>query len=135
MNIGEKISLYKDKLGFKNYQDFGKAVGVNGSWLLELSKKTEVSFIDLNNLLKICRYLGITIDQLVNDDHIVLSNKTIEVTNINANCDDIGVIIDEIEELLSKEGIKIDGMLMNEKSKEICKHSLEVVKTLTRQHL
>lgn len=138
MNIGEKITQYKDKLGFKNYQEFGKAAGVSGDWLLNLSKQDEIKLIDMNNLIRLCNYLGVTIDQLVKDDE----NKVdIEIDQNNANVTsdtnnaDIGNLIDEMSILLDNKVIKLNGILLNDKAKQICKDSLEVVKILTRQYL
>lgn len=137
LNIGEKVSLYKEKLEFKNYQDFARVVGVNGSWLLDLSKKNDISYIDINNLLKLCEYLGVTVDSFIKDD-IVDSEKSKDIGSISNNLggyDDIGILIDELNVLLEKDSVKLNGLLMNEKSKRICKDSLSVVKTLSRQYL
>lgn len=132
MNIGEKISLYKERLKFRNFQEFGKAAGVNGSWLLELSKKDKVSFIDANNLKQLCKYLHISTDQLLKDDE-ELSSKSFDIENIDDT--DISVKIKEIIELLDKDDVKIDGQLFNNQAKEVGKESLQVVKQLIKQYL
>lgn len=137
MNIGEKISIYKERLGFKNYGEFGKAVGIPGNWVNELSKKEEIKQInDMGYLIKLCDYLGIAINQLIiNDNGKIDDYESIDITNINEECDDIGILINKIVTLLDKPNIKMDGMLLNNKAKQICKDALEVVKALTRQHL
>jgi DNA-binding Xre family transcriptional regulator len=136
MNVGEKVSLYKDKLGFKNYQEFGKTVGVSGDWINELSKKDEIKFIDMNNLTKLCSYLNVTIDQLVrNDDVSPMSNKAAALLNINENCNDIGAVFNEIVLLLDKEDIRLDGILLNDVAKQACKDALDVVRIVARQYL
>ena len=135
MNIGEKITSYKEKLGFKNYQDFSKAAGLSGEWLLEASKKQELKVVDVNNLIKICGYLGVTIEQLIVDDNSINISEGNATENIT-DPDDIGTLLNELVDSLSnKEGCKLDGVLMNNKSKEICKDSLEVVRILIKQHL
>ena len=132
MNVGEKICLYKERLGHKNYQDFGRAADVSGDWINELSKKSEIKVTDMNNIIKICEYLGISIDQLVKDNE---SLKEESIKNIDINSEDIGVLLNNMILLLRKEGTKMDNVTMNEKSKEVCIDALNVVRTLVKQHL
>ena len=135
MNVGEKISLYKERLNFRDYQEFGRAVGISGNWINETSKKSEIKQInDLGYLVKLCGFLGITIDEFLRDD-IIETDESIELNIIDANTEDIGILLNNMILLLGKQGIKIDGALMNDKSKEICIYSLAVVKTLVKQHL
>jgi hypothetical protein len=134
LNIGEKISLYKERLGFKNYAEFSKAAGLQSDWLLETSKKTEVKFIDISNLIKLSRYLNITVDQLIKDDIQLSDIQSVEVKHI-VECDDIGIVIDELITLLDSENIKMYGSELPKQSKEIGKASLDVVKTLIKQYL
>ena len=133
MNVGEKICLYKERLNFRDYQEFGRAVGISGNWINETSKKSEIKQInDLGYLVKLCGFLGITIDEFLKDDKIE-TDESIESNIIDS--EDIGVLINNMIILLGRDGIKIDGMLMSDKSKEICVDSLAVVKTLVKQHL
>ena len=132
MNVGEKICLYKERLGHKNYQDFGRAADVSGDWINELSKKSEIKVTDMNNIIKICEYLGISIDQLVKDNE---SLKEESIKNIDINSEDIGVLLNNMIILLQKEGVKMNNVAMNDKSREVCKDALNVVKTLVKQHL
>jgi len=135
MNVGEKIRLYKERLAFKDYQEFGRAVGISGNWINETSKKSEIKQInDLGYLVKLCGFLGITIDEFLRDDKIEI-DESIESNIIDVNSEDIGVLINNVIILLGRDGVKIDGMLMSDKSKEICIDSLAVVKTLVKQHL
>ena len=135
MNVGEKIRLYKERLAFKDYQEFGRAVGISGNWINETSKKSEIKQInDLGYLVKLCGFLGITIDEFLRDDKIEI-DESIESNIIDVNSEDIGVLINNVIILLGRDGVKIDGMLMSDKSKEICVDSLVVVKTLVKQHL
>ena len=135
MNVGEKICSYKERLNHKNFQDFGRAADVSGDWINELSKKSEIKVTDMNNIIKLCGYLGISIDQLVKDDEIeIIESKGLEIIDIN-NANDIGILIDNMIALLGREGIKMNNVNMNDKSKEVCKDALNVVKTLIKQHL
>ena len=135
MNVGEKIRLYKDRLAFKVYQEFGRAVGISGNWINETSKKSEIKQVnDLGYLVKLCGFLGITIDEFLKDDKIE-TDESIESNIIDVNSEDIGILINNMVVLLGREDVKIDGMLMSDKSKEICIDSLNVVKTLVKQHL
>ena len=132
MNVGEKICLYKERLKHRNYQEFGRAADVSGDWINELSKKPEIKITDMNNVIKLCEYLKITIDQLVKDDE-TLEEEIIE--NIDLNSEDIGILINNMIILLQKEGVKMNNVAMNDKSREVCKDALNVVKTLVKQHL
>ena len=135
MNVGEKICLYKERLNFRDYQEFGRAVGISGNWINETSKKSEIKQInDLGYLVKLCKFLGITIDEFLRDDKIE-TDELNEIDIIDVNSEDIGILLNNMIILLGKEGTKIDGMLMSDKSKEICIDSLNVVKTLVKQHL
>ena len=66
-----------------------------------------------------------------NDD--IIKEEIPEVIDLNS--EDIGVLLNNMILLLRKEGTKIDNVIMNEKSKEVCIDSLNVVKTLVKQHL
>lgn len=132
--------MYKDKLGFKNYGEFGRAADISGNWINELSKKEEIKQVnDMNQLIKLCRYLGVTIDELViNDIGSEKEPEKIEMVDYNfisEECNDIGFLINEAIILLDKDYIEMDGIQLSNKAKQTCKDSLMVVKTLTKQHL
>jgi len=136
MNVGEKICLYKDKLGHKNFQDFGRAANCSGSWLNDASKKDEIKQVnDMTNLINLCAYLKITIDAFLKNDEIeIIEAKELEIIDIN-KIEDIGIFINNMIVLLGRDGVKIDNVPMNEKSKEVCISALNVVKILVKQHL
>ena len=135
MNIGEKITSYKEKLNFRDYKEFSMAAGVNNSWLLELSKKSDIQMIDIHNLVKLSDYLNIDIRQLVIDDEVVETDIMDQIKYIDESCDDISTLINELILLMDKDNIKIDGCLLTDGAKLICKDALKVVKDLTKQHL
>jgi len=134
MNFGEKITSYKERLNHKNFQDFGRAANCSGDWLNNASKMEEIKVVDMHNLINLCDYLGITINQLVVNDEYLLDSDN--VTKNVSNSDDIGALLNQIVSYLSNnEDCKLDGVLMNDKAKEVCKDSLGVVRILTKQHL
>lgn len=134
MNVGEKITSYKEKNDHANFQEFGRAADVSGDWIKELSKKTEIKVTDMNNVVKLCRYLGIQIEQLVindEDDTKVIEDNIV----IDENSNDIGILLNQMVILMSRNELKMDGMPINDKAKQICKDALDVVRTLVKQHL
>jgi len=133
MNIGEKITSYKEKLGFRDYKEFSSAAGVSNSWLLELSKKTEVLTIDINNLIKLCDYLNVDIQQLIKDDDVEEINS-VSIDHIT-DCNDIGILLKELATLANQTELKMDGVVMNARARAIFKDSLYAVTQLTKQHL
>lgn len=137
LKFGDKISIYKDILDLKSFQEFGEESKTSGDWLNELSKKDELKFVDIQRLIKLCEYLGITVEQLLEDDNIIVNTVTTnkEINSINSNCDDIGTLIDEIISILNNDGIKMDGKNLNNRAKKMCKNALEITKTLTKQYL
>jgi len=134
LNVGEKICLYKEKLGHKNFQDFGRAANISGDWVNELSKKTEIKVTDMGNVINLTRYLGITIDQLVIDDSDINQLQDIEANHIT-DCDDIGILLKELATLANAPEIKMDGVVMNTRARAIFKDSLYAVTMLVKQHL
>ena len=135
LNIGEKINLYKEKLNHKNFQDFGRAANCSGDWLNDLSKAEEIKVVSMHNLINLCDYLGVTINQLVVNDEVGISNsQDIEVNHIT-DCDDIGILLRELATIANSLELKMDGVLMNTRAKAIFKDSLYAVTTLVKQHL
>jgi len=133
MNVGEKVFLFKERLNHKYFADFARAANVPPAWLNEIKDKEEIKQIsDMSYLINLCSYLGMTIDDFLRNDDVI-KEEIIEV--IDTNSEDIGILINNMIVLLGRDGIKIDGMLMSDKSKEICIDSLAVVKTLVKQHL
>lgn len=136
MNVGEKICLYKEKLNHRHFADFARAANCSVPWLNDISKKDEIKTIaDMGNLVNLCKYLGITIDQLLKNDEGNITNiEELDIIDTN-NVEDVGVSINNVIELLEKDGIKMNNVPMNDKSKEVCKNALNVVKVLVKQHL
>jgi len=135
MNVGEKVFLFKERLNHKYFADFARAANVPPAWLNEIKDKEEIKQIsDMSYLINLCSYLGITIDEFLRDDKIEIDELN-EIDIIDINSEDIGILLNNMILLLGKDGIKINGMLMSDKSKEVCIDSLNVVKTLVKQHL
>jgi len=133
LNVGEKITLYKERSEFKNYADFAKAAGVSSSWLLDISKKESLALVDANSLVNLCGYLGIEVSQLVIDDE---DTEVIEQDVVfDDNSNDIGKLLNQIVILLSKDDCKINGVPMNTKARDICFDALDVVRILIKQNL
>ena len=133
MNVGEKVCLYKEKLNHRHFADFARAANCSVSWLNDISKKEEIKAVaDMGNLVNLCAYLGVGIDDFLRNDE---PSKEEIIENIDLNSEDIGILLNNMIYLLGREGIKMDNVVMNDKSREVCKDSLNVVKTLVRQHL
>ena len=135
MNVGEKVFLFKERLNHKYFADFARAANVPPAWLNEIKDKEEIKQIsDMSYLINLCSYLGITIDEFLRDDKIEIDELN-EIDIIDINSEDIGILLNNMIVLLRKDGIKINNVVMNDKSKEVCIDSLNVVKTLVKQHL
>ena len=133
MNVGEKVFLFKERLNHKYFADFARAANVPPAWLNEIKDKEEIKQIsDMSYLINLCLYLGMTIDDFLRNDDI-LKEEIPEVINLNS--EDIGILINNMILLLRKDGTKMDNVIMDDKSKEVCIDSLNVVKTLVKQHL
>ena len=133
MNVGEKVFLFKERLNHKYFADFARAANVPPAWLNEIKDKEEIKQIsDMSYLINLCSYLGMTIDDFLRNDDVI-EEEIPEVIDLNS--EDIGVLLNNMIVLLRKEGTKMDNVTMNDKSKEVCIYSLNVVKTLVKQHL
>jgi len=131
MTIGEKITLLKESARFKNYQDFGKAVGLSGDWLLDLSKKQEVSTIDITRLIKIADYFNVTLDWLLKDND---NDYIIDVKKDLAE-DDIGIMLDNIQNKINEGNAKFYGYSMNNEVSKLANDAIDIVKKLIKQNL
>ena len=133
MNVGEKVFLFKERLNHKYFADFARAANVPPAWLNEIKDKEEIKQIsDMAYLINLCSYLGMTIDDFLRNDD-VLKEEIAEVIDVNS--EDISILLNNMIILLRKEGTKMDNVTLNDKSKEVCIDSLNVVKTLVKQHL
>lgn len=131
MTIGEKISLLKESAGFRNYQEFGKAVGLSGDWLLDLSKKQDVSTIDITRLIKIADYFNVTLDWLLKDND---NNYIIDVKKDLAE-DDIGVMLDNVQNKINEGNTKFYGYFMSNEVSKLAYDSIDIIKKLIKQNL
>lgn len=131
MTIGEKIALLKESAGFKNYQEFGKAVGLSGDWLLDLSKKQDISTIDITRLIKIADYFNVNLDWLLKDNN---DNYIIDVKKDLAE-DDIGVMIDNIKNKISEGNAKFYGYSMSNEVSKLANDAIDIIKKLIKQNL
>jgi len=133
MNVGEKVFLFKERLNHKYFADFARAANVPPAWLNEIKDKEEIKQIsDMSYLINICSYLGMTIDDFLRNDDVI-KEEIPEVIDLNS--EDIGILINNVIILLQKEGVKMNNINMNDKSREVCKDALNVVRTLVKQHL
>jgi len=135
MNVGEKIIAFKDKLEHSNFQDFGRSAKVSGDWINELSKKQKIKVTDMDNVINLCDYLGITINQLVVNDEDKSPNVIEQDVFTDEDPNDIGVLLNKLTILLSQDDCKLSGVAMSDKARQICLDSLNVAYTLTKQHL
>jgi transcriptional regulator with XRE-family HTH domain len=137
LTIGEYITNAKNRLEFKSFADMAKVIGVPSSFLLRLSKvqsKEELKQENIENLERLTKYLQITIDELINPVDIEYNHNISEIKYL-MNCEDIGIIIDEIFQVVDKENIKFNGYEMNSESKQILKDSLDIVKQLVKNKI
>ena len=133
MNVGEKVFSFKERLNHKYFADFARAANVPPAWLNEIKDKEEIKQIsDMSYLINLCSYLGMTIDDFLRNDDVI-KEEISEVIDVNS--EDISVLLNNMIVLLRKEGTKMNNVNMNDKSREVCINSLNVVKTLVKQHL
>ena len=130
MNIGEKISLLKENMGFKNYQEFGKFVDLSGDWCLELSKKKEITTVDITRLIRISSKFNVSLDWLVLENG---DNADLNILQ-NLSEDDIGLLLTNIQNSINNNSI-FNGTTMNELSVKLAVDSIKVIKKLIQQNL
>lgn len=135
MNIGEKIQKLKESMNFKDYQEFGKAVGLPGDWIKDaLSKKESITTVDITRLIKIAEYFNVTLDWLLKDNNEwVIKYK--EGFKEGLTSDDIGIMLDEIDNKLCETNNKFYGYNMNKDTIILCKDALDEVKKLIKDNL
>lgn len=130
MAIGQKIALLKDSKGFKNYQKFGEAVGVPGDWLNELSKKDEISTVDINRLLKISQYFNLSLDWFFIEDDKCIIEKPENLTE-----DDIGVMLNQIQDKVEMGNSKFYGYVVKKDLEDLIIESVNIVKEIIKTNL
>jgi hypothetical protein len=132
MNIGEKIQLLFKRSGYKNYADWGRAMGLPGDWLNELKKKVTIKIIDIERIIKIANYNQVSIDWLLkdhNDDNYIIDNRNDLADN------DIINMLNQIQNQLKNEDVKFNGYVMNEESKQLTCDAIDILKGLVRNNL
>ena len=127
MNIGEKIVKLKESAGFKNYKEFGDFVGLPNDWCLELSKKTEVTNIDITRLQRIAYKFNVTIDWLLSDDEDEIGNDSFPE-------DDIATMLDKLKDQIT-EGKNFEGTPITNDTAKMAHDSIDIVKMIIRHNL
>ncbi len=138
MGIGVAIRNSKEKLKYSNYTEMAKAIGVSSSVLNRLkdvNTKEDMKQENIEVLEKVSIFLGMSINDLINfeidSSDSQDSQEDTKILNINPECNDVGIIINEVKEKIKEtSGIKLDGFLMNEESKQILIDSLDISKKL-----
>jgi uncharacterized protein YpuA (DUF1002 family) len=131
MNIGQKINKLFERSGYKNYADWGKAMGLPGDWLLDLKKKETIKTIDITRLIIIAQYNQITLDELLKDNN---DNYILDI-NSGMEDNDIYKLLGQIQTQLEENEVKFNGFIMNKESKEITYDVIDVLKGLIGNNL
>lgn len=133
MNIGQKINKLFERSGYKNYADWGKAMGLPGDWLNDMKKRDTVKTIDITRLITIAEYNQITIDELLKDNN---GNYVVDMQSDLAD-NDIYKMLNQIQERLQlqEDDIKFNGFAINKESKEIVFDAIDVLKGLIKSNL
>jgi len=131
MNIGQKINILFERSGYKNYADWGKAMGLPGDWLLEIKKKNNIEMINIKRLIKIAEYNQVTIDWLLDNND---NNYIVDMVNDLAD-NDICKMFDQIQTELQKDEVKFNGFIMSKDCKNIIFDAVDVLKGLTKSNL
>ncbi|MFA7157436.1 MAG: hypothetical protein WC123_07090 [Bacilli bacterium] len=130
MNIGQKINILFERSGYKNYADWGKAMGLPSDWLLDLKKKDTIKTIDITRLIVIADYNQITLDELLKDN----GNYIVDMmTDLPDN--DIYKLLNQIQIKLQKTEVKFNGYIMNKNGKDVAYDAIDVLKGLIRSNL
>jgi len=132
MNIGQKINKLFERSGYKNYADWGKAMGLPGDWLLDMKKKDTIKTVDITRLIVIAEYNHITIDELLKDNN---GNFVIDMKS-DLTDNDICKMLDQIQKQLKNEDeIKFNGFTMHKECKDITYDAIDVFKGLIKSNL
>jgi hypothetical protein len=131
MNIGQKINQLFERSGYKNYADWGKAMGLPGDWLLDLKKKDTIKTVDITRLIIIAEYNQITLDELLKDKN---GNYVIDMMTDLAD-NDICKMLNEIQNEIQKTEVKFNGFILNKNGKEVAYDVIDVIKGLIRSNL
>jgi transcriptional regulator with XRE-family HTH domain len=127
LTVGQKIAAYKENLGFKNYAEFGKAAGLSGDWLNDLSKKDTLQTVDITRLIKLTEYLNITLDDLLKDN-----NECIIDTPVDLPENDIYKLLIDIQNRLQDDGNTFNGTAMNDITVKLVSDSIDIIYKLVK---
>lgn len=139
MSLSTAIINAKEKLGYRDYAKMASVIGIPSSTLLRLSKvtsKEEMKQENIEALEKLSMFLGLTINDLINyntEDEDIKADITIN--NINHECLDLGILIDELKQKSKSDNIAIDGFAMNKESRQIFADALDITRKLTKNKL
>jgi len=133
MNFGEKINILFERSGFRNFKEWGEAMGLPGDWLLDMKKKETLDIVKIDRLQIVADYNQITIDELLkdNDGNSILDKKRKLPDN------DINKMLNQIQTELKKEdnGAKFNGFAINQECKDITFDAIDVLKGLIKSNL
>ena len=134
MNIGQKINLLFERSGYKNYADWGKAMGLPGDWLLDMKKKETIKTVDVTRLITIAEFNQITLDELLKDD---TGNYIIDTKNDLEDNDILKMLVKIQNQLQENEEneVKFNGFAMSKESIEITYDAIDILKGLIRDSL
>jgi transcriptional regulator with XRE-family HTH domain len=128
MDIGRKITILKEGAGFKNYKEFGDFVGLPNEWCNDLSKRKDITNVDITRLMRIAEKFNVTIDWLLAD---VDGEDIID----QYPDDDIATMLSNIQLKLQSEDTLFENTLISPSITKLAYDSIEVVKKLIRQNL
>jgi len=131
MNIGQKINSLFEKSGYKNYADWGKAMGLPGDWLNDMKKKETVKVVDITRLITIAEYNQITVDELLKNSN---GNYIIDIKR-DLPDNDIVKMLDQVQIQLQQDEVKFNGFTMNEACREISFDAIDVLTGLIKSNL
>jgi hypothetical protein len=134
MNIGQKINLLFERSDYKNYADWGKAMGLPGDWLLDMKKKETIKTVDVTRLITIAEFNQITLDELLKDD---TGNYIIDTKNDLEDNDILKMLVKIQNQLQENEEneVKFNGFAMSKESIEITYDAVDILKGLIRDNL
>lgn len=131
MDIGQKITLLKESMGFKNYKDFAKFVDLPSDWCLDLSKKQEITNVDISRLVKISNKFNVTIDWLLSDIDVE------DEQNIQQSFpdDDVVSLLYNIQEKIINGDSSFEGNVMNKDISKLACDCMDILRKLIRQNV
>jgi hypothetical protein len=131
MNIGQKIEILFQRSGFKNYKEWGEAIGLSGDWLLDMKKKDTIKTVDITRLITIVDYHQVTLDWLFKDED---DNYVIDIEN-NLTDNDISKLLSDIQTELQKDEAKFNNYPLSKESKQLAFDAIDVLKGLIKSNL